>query len=182
VPPNCFPGLPTLEDEDNDEARLNTDNYFFKFCAKRPSTIEPQLHQSLCSGGRIRHEYEHERGTYVTAGSQLIALVDASSYWVAGYFKEIQLPHIKVSQMANITMMGYENQPFQGVVRSVGWGIYVQDGSGSASTALLPSVNPTAMPVCCERRCTKFTFREFNGGMPSSQLPFLEREDNCYLF
>jgi multidrug resistance efflux pump len=27
-------------------------------------------------------------GTYVTAGVQLIALVDTSSYWVAGYFKE----------------------------------------------------------------------------------------------
>jgi multidrug resistance efflux pump len=42
-----------------------------------------------------------------------------------------------------ITMMGYENQPFQGVVRSVGWGIYVEDGSGSSSTALLPSISPT---------------------------------------
>lgn len=82
-------------------------------------------------------------GTYVTAGVQLMALVDTSSYWVAGYFKETQLPHIKVGQKAIITLMGYEEQPFQGVVRSLGWGIYVQDGSGSTSTALLPSVNPT---------------------------------------
>jgi multidrug resistance efflux pump len=82
-------------------------------------------------------------GTYVTAGVQLMALVDTSSYWIAGYFKETQLPHIKVGQKAIITMIGYENQPFQGVVRSVGWGIYIQDGSGSSSTALLPSVDPT---------------------------------------
>ena len=82
-------------------------------------------------------------GTYVTAGIQLMALVDTSSYWVAGYFKETQLPHIKVGQTVLITMMGYENQPFQGVVRSVGWGIYVEDGSGSSSTALLPSISPT---------------------------------------
>jgi multidrug resistance efflux pump len=27
------------------------------------------------------------------------------------------------------------------MVRSVGWGIYVQDGSGSTGTALLPSVS-----------------------------------------
>src|SRR5580700_8829532 len=47
-------------------------------------------------------------GTYVTAGIQLMALVDTSSYWVAGYFKETQLPHIKVGQKALITMMGYE--------------------------------------------------------------------------
>jgi biotin carboxyl carrier protein len=47
-------------------------------------------------------------GTYVTAGAQLMALVDTSSYWVAGYFKETQLPHIKVGQKAMITMIGYE--------------------------------------------------------------------------
>jgi multidrug resistance efflux pump len=82
-------------------------------------------------------------GTYVTAGVQLMAVVDTDSYWVAGYFKETQLPHIKLGQKAMITMMGYENQPFQGVVRSLGWGVYVQDGSGSTSTALLPAVNPT---------------------------------------
>ena len=82
-------------------------------------------------------------GTYVTAGIQLMALVDTSSYWIAGYFKETQLPHIKVGQRAIITMMGYEKQPFQGVVKSIGWGIYVENGSGSGSTALLPSVSPT---------------------------------------
>src|SRR5246127_4324249 len=82
-------------------------------------------------------------GTYVTAGVQLMALVDTSSYWVAGYFKETQLPHIRVGQKAMITMIGYEKQPFEGVVRSLGRGIYVSDGSGNVSTALLPSVNPT---------------------------------------
>jgi RND family efflux transporter MFP subunit len=82
-------------------------------------------------------------GTYVTAGVQLMALVDTSSYWIAGYFKETQLPYIKAGQRAIITMIGYENKPFQGVVRSLEWGIYVQDGSGSTSTELLPSVSPT---------------------------------------
>jgi multidrug resistance efflux pump len=93
-------------------------------------------------------------GTYITAGVQLMALVDTSSIWIAGYFKETQLPHIQVGQKAIVTVMGHENQPFQGVVRSVGWGVYVQDGSslatgfvlpvsGSNSTALLPSVSQT---------------------------------------
>jgi multidrug resistance efflux pump len=82
-------------------------------------------------------------GTYVTAGVQLMALVDTNSFWVAGYFKESQLPLIQVGQKAIITMIGYEQEPFQGVVRSIGWGVYVQDGSGSVSTALLPSVDPT---------------------------------------
>ncbi|HEX3446456.1 MAG TPA: hypothetical protein VHS80_17200, partial [Chthoniobacterales bacterium] len=50
---------------------------------------------------------------------------------------------IKLGQKANITMIGYENEPFQGVVRSFGWGVFVQDGSGSTSTALLPAIKPT---------------------------------------
>ena len=82
-------------------------------------------------------------GTYVTAGVQLFAMVDTSSFWIAGYFKETQLPHIQVGQKAIVTVIGDENQPFQGVVRSVGWGVFVQDGSGSTSTVLLPSVSQT---------------------------------------
>jgi hypothetical protein len=53
VPANCFPGLPTLEDEDDDykdEARLNTDNYFFKFCAKRLSTFTVMPSARLSEG------------------------------------------------------------------------------------------------------------------------------------
>jgi len=82
-------------------------------------------------------------GTYVTAGIQLIALVDTSSYWIAGYFKETQLPHIQIGQKAIITMIGYERQPFESVVRSIGWGVHVQDGSEDASSGLLPSISPT---------------------------------------
>jgi RND family efflux transporter MFP subunit len=82
-------------------------------------------------------------GTYVTAGKQLMALVDTNSFWIAGYFKETQLPHIRIGQKATITMIGYETQPFQGIVRSIGWGIYVQDGSDSDSTGLLPSISQT---------------------------------------
>jgi multidrug resistance efflux pump len=82
-------------------------------------------------------------GTYVNAGNQLMAVVDASSFWIAAYFKETQLPHIEVGQKANMTLMGYGQQPFQGVVRSIGWGVYVPDGSGSVSTNLLPEISQT---------------------------------------
>jgi multidrug resistance efflux pump len=81
-------------------------------------------------------------GTYVTAGKQLMALVDGSSFWIAAYFKETQLAHIQIGQKANLAIMG-SRQPFQGVVRSIGWGIYVQDGSGSDATGLLPLISQT---------------------------------------
>jgi biotin carboxyl carrier protein len=49
-------------------------------------------------------------GTYVTAGVQLIALVDTSSFWIAGYFKETQLPHLQVGQKAILTVMGHAHR------------------------------------------------------------------------
>jgi len=82
-------------------------------------------------------------GTWVSAGTRLMALVDANSFWIAAYFKETQLPHIEPGQKARITIMGRHQQPLVGLVSSIGWGIYVQDGSGNGGTDLLPSVNPT---------------------------------------
>jgi multidrug resistance efflux pump len=82
-------------------------------------------------------------GTWVSAGQQLTALVDTNSFWIAAYFKETQLPGIQPGQRARITLMGYRRQPFTGIVRSVGWGIFVQDGSSASATYMLPSVNPT---------------------------------------
>ena len=34
-------------------------------------------------------------------------------------------------------------ESFEGVVRSIGWGVYVQDGSGNSTTDLLPSISET---------------------------------------
>jgi multidrug resistance efflux pump len=82
-------------------------------------------------------------GTYVSIGTQLMALVDSDSFWIAAYFKETQLPNIRVGQKANLVIMGYDRQPFAGIVRSIGWGIFVQDGSADVATGLLPSVSQT---------------------------------------
>ena len=79
-------------------------------------------------------------GTYVTAGQQILALVDSDSFWVAAYFKETQLRHVEEGRKAAIRLMGHESQPFEGTVESVAWGIYVPDGS---TVHLLPDVNQT---------------------------------------
>jgi len=42
----------------------------------------------------------------------------------------------------SITFIGRENEPFQGVVESLAWGIYDSDGS-TAGDNLLPSVSQT---------------------------------------
>ena len=82
-------------------------------------------------------------GAYVHTGDQLLALVDSSTFWIAAYFKETQLLSIKPGRTVKITLMGYHDEPFEGKVDSVAWGIFVQDGSGGTSTGLLAAVNQT---------------------------------------
>ena len=79
-------------------------------------------------------------GTYVYAGQQLLALVDISSFWIAAYFKETQLHHVKEGGKAKITFIGRENEPFEGVVDSTAWGIFDENGS---TVELLPKVGQT---------------------------------------
>jgi RND family efflux transporter MFP subunit len=82
-------------------------------------------------------------GAYASTGEQVMALVDSDSYWIAAYFKETQLRHISTGDIAIISLMGNEDLPFSGIVRSVGWGIFVTDGSSGQGTEMLPSVSPT---------------------------------------
>ena len=79
-------------------------------------------------------------GTYVYAGEQLLALVDASSFWIAAYFMETQLHHIQEGSKASITFIGRNNEPFDGLIESIAWGIFDPDGS---TVDLLPKVSQT---------------------------------------
>jgi len=79
-------------------------------------------------------------GTYVYAGQQILALVDASSFWVAAYFKETQLQHVNAGGSVRLTFIGRTQEPFEGLVESVAWGIYDPDGS---TVDLLPKVSQT---------------------------------------
>lgn len=80
-------------------------------------------------------------GTYVAKGQPLMALVDADSFWVAGYFRETDLKHIAPGSRAQVRFMGLENAPVEGVVEGVGWGIFRHDSASAEN--LLPMVSPT---------------------------------------
>jgi multidrug resistance efflux pump len=79
-------------------------------------------------------------GTYVTEGQALMALVDTDSFYVYGYFPETEIGSIQVGDAAVVQMLGYNGQKMDGVVHSVGWAIYREDGS---PTDLLPNISPT---------------------------------------
>ncbi|RYF24892.1 MAG: efflux RND transporter periplasmic adaptor subunit [Comamonadaceae bacterium] len=79
------------------------------------------------------------QGSYATAGHAALALVDAHSFYVEGYFEETKLPRIHVGDKVRVTPMG--GVALTGTVASVAAGIADRDRTTSAN--LLPSVNPT---------------------------------------
>jgi multidrug resistance efflux pump len=80
-------------------------------------------------------------GSQTVANQPALALIDTSSFWVHGFFKETQIENIKPDNKVVVKLMTWPNAPLEGVVESIGWGIAQQDGAPAAD--LLPSINPS---------------------------------------
>lgn len=80
-------------------------------------------------------------GAFATAGQPVMALVDSDSFYVAGYFEETKLPHIRKGAKVTIRIMGID-QPLLGRVES--WSAAIDDRERTTSAgSLLANVNPT---------------------------------------
>jgi len=66
---------------------------------------------------------ELDLGTYAAAGEPQLALIDADSFWVAGYFKETDLRFIDAGDPAAVVLMGHPDRPLAGRVESIAYGI-----------------------------------------------------------
>lgn len=84
---------------------------------------------------KLRH------GSQTVANQPALALIDLHSYWVQGFFKETQIRKVRAGDPVVIKLMAYPDQPLEGEVESLGWGIAQQDGSPGVD--LLPSINAT---------------------------------------
>lgn len=73
-------------------------------------------------------------GTFVSAGQQLFALVDTSTWWVDANFKETQISLIRPGNKAHVTIDTYPGKDFTGTVESI-------SPSSGASFSILPAEN-----------------------------------------
>jgi multidrug resistance efflux pump len=78
-------------------------------------------------------------GDYATVGQPRIAVIDADSFWVYGYFEETQIQGVHIGDAARIKLMGYR-QTLTGQVESITRGITDQDSQ--IDRYGLPDVNP----------------------------------------
>ncbi|NMZ45077.1 efflux RND transporter periplasmic adaptor subunit [Pseudomonas oryzihabitans] len=79
------------------------------------------------------------KGDYAAAGAPKLAVIDAHSFWVYGYFEETKLPHVRVGAAVEMRLMS--GQTLQGHVESIARGIYDRDNPQSRE--LTADVNPT---------------------------------------
>ena len=79
-------------------------------------------------------------GDYVSSGKPVMALINADSMRVEGYFEETKIPNIQIGDSAIIRMMGRPNV-FYGTVDSIAGGI--EDRERTEGSGLLANVNPT---------------------------------------
>jgi multidrug resistance efflux pump len=78
-------------------------------------------------------------GDYVNVGINTIALVDADSFWVDGYFEETNLAPIRVEDPAQIKLMGHD-QILRGHVDSIARAINVANAQPNSQG--VATVNP----------------------------------------
>ena len=79
------------------------------------------------------------QGDYATTGTRNISVLDSDSFWVAAYFEETKLRHIRIGDAATVALMGFA-APVLGHVESVARGI--NSGNYAPGTLGLASVDP----------------------------------------
>jgi multidrug resistance efflux pump len=78
-------------------------------------------------------------GDYATVGQNKISVVDADSFWIDGYFEEVNLGSIEEGDPATIKLMGYR-QVVRGHVAGIARGINVANAQPNGEG--LAQVNP----------------------------------------
>lgn len=77
-------------------------------------------------------------GQLAATGHPIFTLVNTSRWYVVANFRETELDHIKPGQAAQVYVLGNSGKRFPGVVESVGFGVFADDGGGEAGG--LPNV------------------------------------------
>lgn len=79
-------------------------------------------------------------GAYAHVGSAMFTLIDARTWWVVANYREGKVRHIHVGSKVDVFLMGHPDREFEGVVQSLGYGVFPEDGNVSAG---LPNIDRT---------------------------------------
>jgi len=79
-------------------------------------------------------------GAYAHAGSAMFTLIDARTWWVIANYREGKIRNIHVGSKVDVYLMGHPDRKFDGVVQSLGYGVFPEDGNVAEG---LPNIQRT---------------------------------------
>jgi membrane fusion protein, multidrug efflux system len=79
-------------------------------------------------------------GEYARPGSPLFTLIDTRTWYVVANYRESKLKNIRIGEPVDVFLMGHPDRRFNGLVESIGYGVFPEDGSVAAG---LPNIERT---------------------------------------
>jgi multidrug efflux system membrane fusion protein len=79
-------------------------------------------------------------GAYARPGAAMFTLIDTTIWYVVANYRESKLKNIHLGSSVDVFLMGHPDRKFQGVVESIGYGVFPEDGSVQAG---LPEIERT---------------------------------------
>jgi multidrug efflux system membrane fusion protein len=79
-------------------------------------------------------------GAYAHPGTPMFTLIDTRVWYVIANYREAKLKTIHIGSKVDVYLMGHPDRKFNGVVDSIGFGVFPEDGKVSAG---LPDIDRT---------------------------------------
>jgi membrane fusion protein, multidrug efflux system len=79
-------------------------------------------------------------GAYARPGIPLFTLIDTSVWYVVANYRESKVKNIHIGSHVDVYLMGHPDRKFNGLVESIGYGVFPEDGN---VTAGLPNIERT---------------------------------------
>jgi multidrug efflux system membrane fusion protein len=68
-------------------------------------------------------------GAYARPGTPMFTLIDTRKWWVVANYRESKVRSIRVGSPVDVYLMGHPEKRFTGLVESIGYGVFPEDGS-----------------------------------------------------
>ena len=79
-------------------------------------------------------------GAYAHPGSPMFTLIDTRNWWIVANYRESKLKAIRAGSHVDVYLMAHPDRKFNGVVESIGFGVFPEDGAVSNG---LPNIERT---------------------------------------
>jgi membrane fusion protein, multidrug efflux system len=79
-------------------------------------------------------------GEYAHPGTPLFTLIDTRVWYVIANYRESKLKNIALGAHVDVYLMGHPDRKFNGIVESIGYGVFPEDGNVAAG---LPNIERT---------------------------------------